>query len=282
MTTEITSGNELGPGADRRSDPGDTGPSSTGSRTTRVLGIATLAGFALLVAMAMLISPPDQDQGDAVRIIYIHVPSATFAYTGCGLATLGSIMYLWRRSQWWDLVAYASAELAALFTAVALVTGMLWGRPTWGVFWVWDARLTSTSMLMLLLLGYLAVRRLPADHAVRSKRAAFVGLLLVPNVIIVRQSVEWWRTLHQQSTLGLHSKIDGLMLFTLFVAFVVIGLFFLWLLIHRFRLAWLEEQIEAEGLDVAIAERRAEAGSEAGGAISGGIGGDIEPEGQGR
>ena len=114
--------------------------------------------------------------------MYVHVPSATCAYVGCFLTTLGSIVYLWRKSRWWELVAYAAAEIAALFTAITLVTGMLWGRPTWGVYWVWDARLTSTAMLLLLLLGYLAVRRLPADYTVRAKRAAIVGLLLVPNV----------------------------------------------------------------------------------------------------
>jgi len=178
---------------------------------------------------------------------------------------LGSAIYLWKKSQWWELVAYASAEIATLFTAVTLVTGMLWGRPTWGVYWIWDARLTSTAMLLLLLLGYLAVRRLPAEYSVRATRAAIIGLLLVPNVIIVRQSVQWWRTLHQKPTLfsnGLDSKIEGLMLFSLFVGFIVVGMLFVWLLIHRFRLAWLEEQVADQGLDAAIAERRAEGAAE--------------------
>jgi heme exporter protein C len=258
VTTQIASTNEGRPSA---SDP--EAPTSTGSRTTRVLGIATLVGFAVLVLFSFVLSPADDNQGDAVRIMYIHVPSATLAYTGCFLTTLGSILYLWKRSQWWELVAYASAEIAALFTAVTLATGMLWGRPTWGVYWVWDARLTTTAMLELLLLGYLAVRRLPAEYSVRAKRAAVIGLLLVPNVIIVRQSVQWWRTLHQKPTLfsdGLDSNIEGLMLFSLFLGFVVLGLFFVWLLIHRFRVAWLEEQIADTGLDAAIAERRAEAG----------------------
>jgi heme exporter protein C len=116
-------------------------------------------------------------------------------------------------------------------------------------------------MLLLLLIGYLAVRRLPADHQVRTRRAAIVGLLLVPNVMIVRQSVQWWRTLHQKPTLlanGVGAKIEGLMLFSLFIGFIAIGLVFTWLLIHRFRLAWLEDQVDEAGLDVAIAERRAE------------------------
>ena len=263
MTTQIASGNK-----GRPADGGDAAPTSTGSRTTMVLGTLTLVGFGLLVLFGLVLSPEDANQGNAVRILYVHVPSATFAYVGCFLTTLGSAIYLWRKSRWWELVAYASAEIATLFTAVTLVTGMLWGRPTWGVYWIWDARLTSTAMLLLLLLGYLAVRRLPAEYSVRATRAAIIGLLLVPNVIIVRQSVQWWRTLHQKPTLfsnGLDSNIEGLMLFSLFVGFVVVGMFFVWLLIHRFRLAWLEEQVADQGLDVAIAERRAE-GAEAGSA----------------
>ena len=228
------------------------GPTSTGSRGTRILGIITLGWLAALILFGLVLSPPDASQGEVVRILYVHVPSATMAYVGCFLTTIGSAMYLWRRSRWWEVVGYASAEIATVFTAITLVTGMIWG---------WDARLTSTAMLLLLLLGYLAVRRLPADLDVRTKRSAIIGLLLVPNVIIVRQSVTWWRTLHQQPTLlanGVGAKIGGLMLFSLFVGFIAIGLVFVWLLIHRFRLAWLEEQVEDEGLDLAIAERRAE------------------------
>ena len=236
-------------------------PDSTGSRATRVVGVLALISMALLALFGLKLSPPDESQGQVVRILYVHVPSATFAYIGCFLTTLGSGMYLWRRSRWWETVAYASAEIAAVFTAIVLVTGMIWGRPTWGVYWVWDARLTSTAMLLLLLLGYLAVRRLPADHDVRTRRAAIIGLLLVPNVMIVRQSVQWWRTLHQKPTLlanGVGAKIEGLMLFSLFIGFIAIGLVFAWLLIHRFRVAWLEDQLDEAGLDVAIAERRAE------------------------
>jgi heme exporter protein C len=265
VTTQIAKGSQ-----GRPADGDDPGPTSTGSTTTRVLGVLTLLGFGMLFALAFFITPADANQGDAVRIIYVHVPSATFAYIGCFLTTLGSAIYLWKKSQWWELVAYAGAEIAALFTAVTLITGMLWGRPTWGVFWVWDARLTSTAMLMLLLLGYLAVRRLPADYSVRAKRAAIVGLLLFPNVIIVRQSVTWWRTLHQTATIGLHTKMNGLMLFSLFFGFVVVGVFFAWLLIHRFRVAWLEEQVLDQGLDAAIAERRAEGASTSAGATGAG------------
>ncbi|MCU0309689.1 MAG: cytochrome c biogenesis protein CcsA [Acidimicrobiales bacterium] len=242
--------------------PSPPAPTSTGSPATRVLGILALAGTVVLVLLGFWWTPPDVVQDESVRILYIHVPSATLAYLGCFLTSIGSVMYLWKKSQWWELVGYASAEIATVFTALTLLTGMLWGRPTWGVFWVWDARLTSTAMLFLLLLGYLAIRRLPADYPVRAKRAAVVGLLLVPNVIIVRQSVQWWRTLHQEASLfadGPGATIEGIMLFALFFGFVTFGLYFAWLLVHRFRLAWLEEQVEGQGLTAALLERRAEA-----------------------
>ncbi|MCD9625123.1 cytochrome c biogenesis protein CcsA [Rhabdothermincola salaria] len=243
-------------------DPTVPAPTSTGSGVTRVIGLLAIVATVFLALLGLWWTPPDFVQDESVRILYIHVPSATLAYVGCFLTTIGSVMYLWKKSQWWELVAYASAEIAAVFTALTLVTGSLWGRPTWGVFWVWDARLTSSAMLFLLLLGYLAVRRLPADYTVRAKRAAIVGLLLVPNVIIVRQSVDWWRTLHQEASLfadGPGATIEGLMLFALFFGFVTFGLIFAWLLIHRFRVAWLEEQVAGQGLSAAIAERRAEA-----------------------
>ena len=237
----------------------DNGPTSTGSRSTMILGIVTLVALGVLVLFGLILSPADENQGEAVRIMYVHVPSATLSYVGCFLTTIGSAIYLWRKSRWWELLAYASAEVAALFTAFTLITGMLWGRPTWGVFWIWDARLTSEAMLMLLLLGYLAVRGLAADYQVRAKRAAIVGLLLVPNVLIVRESVQGWRTLHQKPTLSLAgAHIEGLMLFSLFTGFIAITLVFIWMVIHRFRVAWLEEQVDLEGLDEAIAERRAE------------------------
>ena len=236
----------------------EAGTSSTGSRATRIVGLLALIALGLLILFGLILSPADENQGDAVRIMYVHVPSATVAYIGCFLTTVGSVAFLWKRSRWWEVTAYAGAEVATLFTAITLVTGMLWGRPTWGVFWVWDARLTSTAMLLLLLLGYLAVRRLDADHDVRVKRASIVGLLLFPNVIIVRESVTWWRTLHQTATIGFKTHLEGLMLFSLFVGFIAITLVFVWLMVHRFRLAWLEEEVEAAGLDVAIAQRRAE------------------------
>ena len=121
-----------------------------------------------------------------------------------------------KRTPGWDALGETGAEVALMFSFVTLLTGSLWGRPTWGTYWVWDARLTSTAVLTALLVGYLALRRLDVDPDARSTRAAVLGLLLVPNVIIVNRSVEWWRSIHQDSTLvKLDPTIEGDMLVAL-------------------------------------------------------------------
>jgi heme exporter protein C len=245
--------------------PVETAPVGTGSRATRVLGILALVGVAALLFLGLVASPADKVQGDSVRLFYLHVPVAIVAFLAFAVTALGSVLYLWKRSQFWDLTAGASAEIGVVFTALTLVTGSLWGRPTWGVYWVWDARLTTTAILLLLFLGYLAVRRLPADPDVRAKRAAIAGLIAFVDVPIVHFSVEWWRTLHQGPTISrLDPQIDGLMLFAFFVGMVVMLVVYLWLLIHRFRVEYLIEQVEQHGLEAAIAERRAEAAAEGG------------------
>jgi heme exporter protein C len=236
-------------------------PLSTSSAATRVLGFVVLAALALLVFLAFVASPRDAVQGDLVRLLYIHPALAWTAYLACFIATGASIWHLRRRTIGSDLLAHSAVEVGAVFTALTLATGSIWGRPTWGVYWVWDARLTSTAILFLLLLGYLALHRVDAAPDVRSRRAAVLGTLLVPNVILVHQSVEWWRTLHQDPTLARRDfdfQTSDLFMFTLVYSVVVLTLLFSWLLIHRFRVGWLEAQADDLWLDEAIDARRAE------------------------
>jgi heme exporter protein C len=239
---------------------GRPGPARTGSGATRMIGALALAALALLVLYGLVVSPADVEMGDSVRLMYVHVPSATFLYVGCTITTVASALWLRRRTTGWDALAEASAEVGLVFAATTLLTGSLWGRPTWGTYWTWDARLTSTAVLTGLLVGYLALRRLELDPDARSTRAAVLGLFLLPNVVIVNRSVEWWRSLHQESTLvRLDPTIEGDMLTALMVGFLAIGLVFAWLLVHRFRVAWLEQQAHRVDLDAALAARRAEA-----------------------
>jgi heme exporter protein C len=237
------------------------------TRTTRILGWLTVVSLALTAWMALVASPPDVNQHDAVRLLYLHVPTAWLAmYVSFGVTTLASALYLWKRtrSQFWDLVAGASAEIGVVFIALTLLVGSIWGRTTWGVWWTWDARLTTTAVLFVLYLGYLAVRRIPGDPVVRSRRAAIVALAAFVDVPIVHQSVEWWRTLHQPATILderrlLDPAIHGSMAWTLLIGVVAFTLLYFWLLIHRYHLALHEEQAEDRRLDEALAERRAEA-----------------------
>ncbi len=261
--------------------------SSTG---TRVLGWAAATGLALTAIMALVYSPADAVQGDAVRLLYLHVPTAWLAmYLSFGVTTLASLLYLWKRtrSRFWDLVAGASAEIGVVFIALTLAVGSIWGKPIWGVWWTWDARLTSTAVLFVLYLGYLAVRRIPADPEVRGRRSAIVALAAFVDVPIVHLAVDWWRTLHQEASLLDQRRlgdpqITGTMLFTLLLALLAFTLLYFWLLVHRYRLAQVEEAAEARSLEEALAERRAEgAGVVEGAGVSsaGGAGGPVGPAG---
>jgi heme exporter protein C len=233
----------------------------------RAFGIAALAALALTAWLALVVTPADVVQSDAVRLLYLHVPTAWVAmYLSFGVTSLASVLYLWprTRSRFWDLTAGASAEIGVVFLALTLVVGSIWGKATWGVWWTWDARLTTTAVLFVLYVGYLAVRRTPAEPELRSRRAAIVALAAFVDVPVVHLSVQWWRTLHQQASLlrpDLSPQIHGSMLAALLVGLLAFTLLYAWLLIRRFRLSWLEEQVSERALATAIAERRAEAGS---------------------
>ena len=236
----------------------------TGTHATRVIGIATIVMMGWTAAFGLLFSPADRDQEDAVRIMYVHVPTVWVAYLAFTVTALCSACYLFRKkhSLGFDRVAGASAEVGVVFMALTLVTGMLWGRITWGVYWQWDARLTTTALLFVSYIGYLAVRGLGGTHHQRAKRSAVVGLLIVLEIPLVHWSVKLWRSLHQEpSVLNPNGdvKMDGLMLFSLFVGVIAFTLLYLWLVMHRSRTMAMEDLLEDQGLDEALAARRAEA-----------------------
>ena len=236
----------------------------TGTHATRVIGIAAIVMAGWTAAFGLLFSPADRDQEDAVRIMYVHVPTVWVAYLAFVVTALCSACYLFRKkhSLGFDRVAGASAEVGVVFMALTLVTGMMWGRITWGVYWQWDARLTTTALLFVSYIGYLAVRGLGGSHQQRAKRSAVVGLLIVLEIPLVHWSVKLWRSLHQEATVMNPNgdvKMDGLMLFSLFVGVVAFTLLYLWLVMHRSRALAMEDVLEDQGLDDALAARRAEA-----------------------
>ena len=172
-----------------------------------------------------------------------------------------------KKSLGWDRLAGASAEIGTAFVAVTLVIGAMWGRLTWGVFWQWDARLTTTALLFVTYIGYLAVRRLGGTHEQRGRRSAVIGMLAVLEIPLVHWSVRLWRSLHQEATvLGTDGDVsmDGLMLFSLFVGVIAFSLLYLWLVIHRTRVMAMEDLLDERGLDDALAARRAEATTDVG------------------
>ncbi len=260
-----------GPGVDRDPGPGAgmfrVHPYGTASRGSRVFGIVLAIATAVFLAFALVLSPADSGpgasenrMGEMVRIMYIHVPVANACYLAFFVTALGSVMYLWKRTEGWDLLAAASAEVGVIFTVLTLATGSIWGHIAWGSWWEWDARLTSTLLMLIVYLGYLALRRAVLDPVVRAKRAAIVGLIAFANVPIVHYSVIWWRSLHQEATLSrFDPTIDGLKLFSLLFGMLVGVGIYVWLMMHRFRLEYAEAKLESKGLDVALAERRAEA-----------------------
>jgi len=171
------------------------------TRSGRPLGVAAGGTAAVAAVLALVVAPPDAVQGQAQRLMYVHVPSAWVAYLSFGLVLLCSAAYLVTRDLRWDRRAQAWAELGVGMTALAIALGSLWGRPVWGTWWVWDPRLVTTAVMLLVYLGYLSVRGLSDDRVAAARRSAAVGVIAFVDVPVVHFSVVWWRTLHQQATL---------------------------------------------------------------------------------
>jgi len=213
--------------------------------------VLTVAGL----AWGLLFSPADWQQGDSVRIMYIHVPSAWLASSGyVGLALCSFFSLVWRHPLA-DLAAAEIGPVGAGFTALCLATGSLWGKPMWGAWWVWDARLTSVLVLFFLYLGHIALIRAFDDPVRGARAAAILALVGVVNLPIIKFSVDWWNTLHQGSTITLTSA-PGLhveMLWPLLVCTAGFTLSFAALVLARTRAAVMERRIR--GLLMAQADR---------------------------
>lgn len=214
----------------------------------RTIGaLAALAAAAQLV-LGLVVAPPDAVQGQAQRLMYVHVPAAWVAYLAFATVLVASVAYLVRRDLRWDRRAQAAAELGVGLTALAIALGSIWGRPVWGVWWTWDPRLVTTVVLLLVYIGYLGVRGLASDPHVNARRAAVVGVVGFVNVPIAHFSVVWWRTVHQPPTVlrpGGPAAIEPVMLAALLAGVVAFTLGAVWLGLRRLRVLALQAQATA-------------------------------------
>jgi heme exporter protein C len=211
---------------------------------TKRLVLPTLSAAAIAVALWLaLASSPDVFQGDFVRIMYVHVPSSWLAFLAFGVTALGSALWLVRKTIVWDRIAEASAEIGVVFTALAILTGAIWGEPVWGTYWDWgDARMASTALMLFVYLGYLALRRATPDPVARAKRSSILGLIAVVQVPLVYFSVTFWRTLHQGQTVRPDGiQMDGSMVAALLGGIAAFTLLYLALMVERVRLARIED-----------------------------------------
>lgn len=170
------------------------------------LGLAAVILLAIGLVWGLVFAPADYQQGNSFRIIYIHVPSAILAQS-CYMmmAVLGAISLVWRMKMA-DMVLISIAPVGAAFAFLALLTGAVWGKPTWGAWWVWDARLTSMLILLLLYFGVIALHYAIDNQNTADKSAAVLALVGVVNIPIIKYSVEWWNTLHQPATFKITEK----------------------------------------------------------------------------
>jgi heme exporter protein C len=218
-------------------------PETVGAtRSIEWLGVVALLALIGAQLLGVITSPPDRDMGHLQKIMYVHVPAAWNSFIAFFVVAISSLLYLWKGQERHDLLAASAAEVGTLFTALTLVLGSIWGRPTWGVWWTWDPRLTSTAVLLLVFVGYLALRSFVEDADRRAQWSAAVGLLGALNVPIVYMSVKWWRTLHQPQSSP--STVDPEYVIGLRANGIAVLLVLIYFIMKRYRAARVERLAE--------------------------------------
>ena len=220
---------------------------------TPLLGAVAALALAVGLYLSLFASPADYQQSQTVRIMYVHVPAAWMCMAVYAVMAIASLINLVWRHTLADIAAETAAPIGAVFTALALATGMLWGKPMWGTWWEWDARLTSVLVLLFVYLGYIALRA-SLDNRDRAERlGAVFALVGAVNLPIIKFSVDWWNTLHQPASVVRldGSAIHSSMLWPLLVMGLAYGLIFGWLLMMRMQAAILRRRSEAQKARVA-------------------------------
>jgi heme exporter protein C len=214
------------------------------------LGALALVSVLLGIYWGLFLAPPDAYQGEVQRIMYLHIPSILIAYLSFFLVFIGSCLYLWKREKRDDILAHSAAEIGVLFTALTIIEGAIWGKPTWGVWWTWDARLTLTAILLLIFAGYLMLRRLIEDENRGASSAAVLGIIGFLDIPLIHMSVYWWRTLHQPPSILRPDKapwenIAWPLLTPLLLNLAAFLFLYFYLLSLRFRLGEITDEIKA-------------------------------------
>ena len=207
--------------------------------------VSTIVAFTFGLYFSLLQSPPDYIQGDSMRIMYIHVPSAWFALMAYTILAGSSVLWFITRNPIFSIIARSIAQIGMIFTLISLVTGSIWGKPTWGVWWVWDARLTSMLLLFFLYLAYIFLWQSITNKDLASKISAALAIVGFVNIPIIKFSVDWWNTLHQPATISKLSSpsIDISMMIPLFIMTLAIFLFLVTVFFIRLRIEILDNKI---------------------------------------
>ena len=207
-----------------------------------IVGVAMMA----MVVGALVAAPRELVEGEVQRLLYIHFPSIMAAYGAFAVVFVASIIVLWKRDLRWDAVARGAATVGVLFTGLTLATGALWGKPVWGVYWTWDARLTATLVLFLIYAAYLLARAMADELDEQAARfAAVFAVIGAFDIPLIMMSVRWWRTLHPQPIVmrGLEKPaLPVEMLAVLLIAFIGIGALAVWLAVLRTETEWMAKR----------------------------------------
>jgi len=208
----------------------------------RILGATAVITLPAAFWVALAVAPSDALMGDVQRIMYVHVPAAWSGFLAFLIVFLASVAYLVRRDLRFDHLAHSAAEVGVVFMGLAILLGSIWGKPTWGVWWTWDPRLTSSAVLLAIYLGYLALRAYTEEPERRARWSAAVGIIGFLDVPIVYLSVLWWRTLHQAPSGP--ENIARPMLLALWLGVVAFTLLLAFFVLVRYRLARAEAELE--------------------------------------
>lgn len=227
-------------------------PSAVGSQRHWWKALGWIAPLALIATQTFgfMASAPDRDMGNLQKIMYVHVPAAWNAFIAYFVVFLFSVRYLFTKDERHDLLAASAAEVGAVLTALTLMLGSIWGRPTWGVWWTWDARLTSTAVLLMIFVGYLALRAFTDDPERRARWSAAVGIFGALNVPIVYMSVRWWRTLHQVQSSP--STVDPAYAWGLRLNAIAVLLVLIYFIAKRYNIALAERRLEHRRDEMAL------------------------------